>query len=65
MKEDYWQPIIKNMYATLNRASIRMEYFVFDDDHIDLETIKNLSYVVIGLLLVTICGLIVLFFEMN
>ena len=33
MKEDYWQPIIKNMYATLNRASIKMEYFVFDDDN--------------------------------
>ena len=43
MKEDYWQPIIKNLYATLNRASIRMEYFVFDDDHVDLEAIKKLK----------------------
>lgn len=42
MKEDYWQPIIKNMYATLNRASIRMEYFVFDSDHIDLDAVKQL-----------------------
>lgn len=43
MKEDYWQPIIKNMYATLNRASIRMEYFVFDNDHIDIDALKKLK----------------------
>ena len=43
MKEDYWQPIIKNMYATLNRASIRMEYYVFDNDHIDLDDVKKLK----------------------
>jgi len=42
MKEDYWQPIIKNMYATLNRASIKLEYFVFDSDNIDLEHVKTL-----------------------
>ena len=43
MKEDYWQPIIKNMYATLNRASIKMEYFVFDDDNIDLNSVRALK----------------------
>ena len=31
----------------------------------NLETIKNLSYAIIGLLLVVMSGLIVLFFEMN
>ena len=43
MKEDYWQPIIKNLYATLNRLSIKMEYQVFDDDNIDIKNIKALK----------------------
>ena len=43
MKEDYWQPIIKNMYATLNRASIKMEYFVFDSENIDMESVRKLK----------------------
>lgn len=43
MKEDYWQPIIKNMYATLNRASVKMEYFVFDNDNIDIASVKALK----------------------
>lgn len=42
MKEDFWQPIIKNMYATLNRASIKLEYFVFDSENIDLQSVKDL-----------------------
>ena len=24
MKEDFWQPILKNLYASLNRASIKL-----------------------------------------
>ena len=43
LKEDYWQPIIKNMYAMMNRSSIKMEYFVFDDDNIDLDSVKALK----------------------
>ena len=43
MKEDYWQPIIKNMYATLNRFSIKMEYFVFDNDNIDMDSVHKLK----------------------
>lgn len=43
MKEDYWQPIIKNMYATLNRASIKMEYFVFDSENIDMDSVRKLK----------------------
>ena len=43
MKEDYWQPIIKNMYATLNRYSIKMEYFVFDSENIDLDNVRKLK----------------------
>ena len=43
LKEDYWQPIIKNMYATLNRSSVKMEYFVFDGENIDLESVKELK----------------------
>ena len=43
MKEDFWQPIIKNMYATLNRASIKMEYFVFDQENLDIKALKALN----------------------
>ena len=43
LKEDFWQPILKNMYATLNRASIKMEYFVFDSEHIDMSAVKGLK----------------------
>lgn len=43
MKEDYWQPIIKNLYATLNRSSIKMEYFVFDSDNLDIDHIRSLK----------------------
>ena len=43
LKEDYWQPMIKNMYATLNRASIKLEYFVFDSDNIDLGSVRALK----------------------
>ena len=43
MKEDYWQPIIKNLYATLNRFSIKMEYFVFDSENIDLAAVRHLK----------------------
>ena len=42
LKEDYWQPIIKNLYATLNRSSIKMEYFVFDSDNLDMDHIRSL-----------------------
>lgn len=43
MKEGYWQPIIKNMYATLNRANIKMEYFVYDQENIDIESVRKLK----------------------
>ena len=43
LKEDFWQPILKNMYATLNRSSIKMEYFVFDADDIDMTQVKGLK----------------------
>ena len=43
MKEAYWQPIIKNMYATLNRSSVKMEYFVFDNENIDLDSVRALK----------------------
>lgn len=43
LKEDYWQPIIKNMYAALNRSSVKMEYFVFDNDNIDLASVRALK----------------------
>ena len=26
MKEDFWQPILKSLYATLNRLSFKLEY---------------------------------------
>ncbi len=43
LKEDFWQPILKNMYAALNRASIKMEYFVFDSNNIDLDAVRGLK----------------------
>lgn len=43
LKEDFWQPLIKNIYAVLNRSSIKFEYFVFEEDNIDLEAIRNLK----------------------
>ena len=43
LKEDFWQPIIKNLYGILNRSSITLEYFVFDKDHIDIDAVKKLK----------------------
>ena len=43
LKEDFWQPMLKNLYATLNRLSIKMEYFVFDSENIDLQAVKGLK----------------------
>jgi len=43
LKEDFWQPIIKNIYAILNRSSIKFDYFVFEEDNIDLEAVRNLK----------------------
>ena len=43
LKEDFWQPMLKNLYATLNRLSIKMEYFVFDPNNIDFQAIKGLK----------------------
>ena len=42
-KEDYWQPIIRHMYATLDHASIGVEYHVFDENNIDLNAIRALE----------------------
>ena len=43
LKEDFWQPMLKNLYATLNRLSIKMEYFVFDQNNIDMAEVKKLK----------------------
>lgn len=43
LKEDFWQPIIKNIYAALNRVSIKLEYFVFEEDNIDVEAVRALK----------------------
>lgn len=43
LKEEFWQPILKNMYATLNRVSIKMEYFVFDSTNIDMAAVRALK----------------------
>ena len=43
MKEDFWQPILKNAYAMLNRSSIKLEYFVFDSQNLDLESVRALK----------------------
>ena len=43
LKEDFWQPMLKNLYATLNRLNIKMEYFVFDANNIDMKEVKELK----------------------
>ena len=43
LKEGFWQPMLKNLYATLNRLSIKMEYFVFDSNNIDMQAVKGLK----------------------
>lgn len=43
MKEDFWQPILKSLYATLNRLSFKLEYFVFDEENTDLAQFKTLK----------------------
>lgn len=43
LKEDFWQPMLKNLYATLNRLNVKMEYFVFDSHNIDMKEVKNLK----------------------
>ena len=42
-KEDFWQPIITSISSTLSRNNLIMEYFVFDEDHIDEATLKKLK----------------------
>ena len=43
MKEAFWQPIIKNIYASLNRASIQLEYCVFDTNNFNVQAIRALD----------------------
>ncbi|MCF0107546.1 MAG: LacI family DNA-binding transcriptional regulator [Bacilli bacterium] len=43
LKEDFWQPIIKNIYAALNRVSIKLEYFVFEEDNLDVDAVRALK----------------------
>lgn len=43
LREDFWQPIIKNIYAVLNRVSIKLEYFVFEEDNIDYDAVRALK----------------------
>ena len=43
LKEGFWQPMLKNLYATLNRLSNKMEYFVFDPNNIDVQAVKGLK----------------------
>ena len=42
-KEDFWQPIITSISSTLSRNNLIMEYFAFDENNIDDETIKKLK----------------------
>lgn len=43
MKEDYWQPIIKMISATLDRFSVVLEYFVYEENKIDEEALDKLT----------------------
>lgn len=42
-KEDFWQPIITSISSMLSRYNLIMEYFVFDEDHIDDNLLKKLK----------------------
>jgi LacI family transcriptional regulator len=43
LKEDYWQPIIKAISKTLDFSSIVLEYFIYEENKIDSETLLKLS----------------------
>lgn len=43
LKEDYWQPIIKSISKTLDMSSVILEYFVYEENKIDDETLTKLS----------------------
>lgn len=42
-KEDFWQPIITMISSTLSRSNLIVEYFAFEEDHIDDEVVKKLK----------------------
>lgn len=42
-KEDFWQPIITSISSTLSRNNLIMEYFPFEEDNIDEETLRKLK----------------------
>ena len=42
-KEEFWQPIIISISSTLSRNNLIMEYFPFDEDSIDEDTLKKLK----------------------
>ena len=42
-KEDFWQPIITSISSTLSRYNLIMEYFTFDEEHIDDALLKRLK----------------------
>ena len=43
LKEIFWQPIIKEIYSTLEKAKIKFEYFVYEEANIDKELLKKLD----------------------
>ena len=43
LKEDYWQPIIKAISATLDHFSVVLEYFVYEENKIDEEALEKLT----------------------
>lgn len=42
LKEDYWQPIIRSVSATLDRYNIMLEYQIYDEDNLNKEFIAQL-----------------------
>src|SRR5574344_2116485 len=43
LKEDYWQPIIKSLSKTLDFSSVVLEYFVYEENKVDGETLEKLA----------------------
>lgn len=42
LKEDYWQPIIRSVSATLDRYNILLEYQIYDEEDLNLEFVDKL-----------------------
>ena len=43
LRENFWQPIIKEIYSTLEQAKIKLEYFVYEEEQLDKDMLSKLD----------------------